>query len=452
MVPARWPLALVFVVFAAVRVEAAGFSLVDQGGRGLGSAYAGEVAIAEDPATLLFNPAGMTRLPGGQLALVGHVLALDVDFEGGDSTVGARLGGGPLHGSREISTSPVGLAPSAGLSFQVAPRWWVGLGFLAPFGFQTDYDGDWVGRYHANKSSLRTVEFSPSVGVKITDRLSLGASLLVQYADAYLSGALDLGGLCELNLDQIGAPPGTCAALGLDVQEVDGFVQIDGTSWGVGYQLGVLYELGARTRIGLAYRSRLRQELEGTAHFKIPAQANILRSTGALRRTESEFVLDLPEVVRLSVYHELDARWAVMAGVSWTHWKRFEEVVVTFANPAQPPLVEPEEWNDAWRVSLGVARRFGSRWVVQLGTAYDESPVPSDALRTPRIPDSDRVWITTGIGYHVTDRLRLDGSYAHFFGLASSTENADPVTGHVLRGRFEGAANLLGVQLSWRFR
>jgi long-chain fatty acid transport protein len=177
----------------------------------------------------------------------------------------------------------------------------------------------------------------------------------------------------------------------------------------------------------------------------VPAQAGILRSTGALRTTASAFVLDLPEVVRFSVHHELDARWTVMAGVTWTHWARFEEIVVRFDNPAQPPLVQPERWNDAWRWSLGMARRFGPRWVAQLGTAYDESPVPSAGLRTARIPDSDRVWLTAGIGYRVTDRLRLDVSYAHFFGLATSTRNADPVTGHVLHGRFAGSADLLGL-------
>lgn len=431
--------------------NAAGFSLVDQGGRGLGSAYAGEVAIAEDATTIAFNPAGLTRLPGGQMAVTGHVLALDVTFENHGSTVGARFGGGPLHGAADASTSPVGVAPMTDVSYQLTPRWWVGFGMLAPFGFRTKWNRQWVGRYHADDSELKTIELAPTVAFKATDRLSLGASLTVQYADARLSSALDMGGICELNLDQIGAPPGTCSTLGLDVQKVDGFVDIDGQSWGVGYQLGVLYEFAANTRVGLSYRSMVRHELGGTAHFTVPPKASILQSTGALRTTGSEFVLDLPEVVRLAVYHELDTRWAVMAGVAWTHWARFDDVVVQFDNPAQPALEQPEDWHDAWRIALGVSRRVGERWVVQLGTSYDQSPVPSATLRTPRIPDSDRVWLTTGVGYRITDRLRLDVSYAHFFGLPSSTSNADPVTGHVLRGDFTASANLWGLQLSWGF-
>jgi long-chain fatty acid transport protein len=450
--PLRLPAAVFGVALAAARVHAAGFSLVDQGGRGLVSAYAGEAAIAEDATTITFNPAGLTRLPGGQLALVGHVLALDVEYEDRGSTVARRFGRAPLRGPNEAGTKPLGLAPNADVSYQLGPRWWIGFGLLAPFGFRTDWDRDWVGRYHAIESDLKTVELAPTVAFKLTDRVSVGASLTAQYAHVRLSSALDLGAICELNVGSLGAPPGSCASLGLPVQSVDGFVRIKGDSWGFGYQLGALYELTPHTRIGLSYRSTLRHEFDGPAEFSVPARASVLRSTGALRTTRGGFVLDLPEVVRLAAYHEIGPHWAVMAGVTWTHWSRFEDVVFTFDNPAQPAIVQPERWDDAWRYALGVARRLGPRWVVQLGTAYDETPVPSARLRTPRVPDSDRVWIATGIGYRATERLRLDLSYAHFFGLESSTRNRDPVTGHVLRGQFSGSAELLGLQLSWTFR
>jgi long-chain fatty acid transport protein len=275
--------------------------------------------------------------------------------------------------------------------------------------------------------------------------------MAVQYAHVRLSSGLDLGGICELNLGTIGAPPGTCEQLGLGVQEVDGFVRIKADSWGVGYHVGLLYEATERTRIGLSYRSMVRHALQGPAEFSVPARAEVLRSTGALQPTNGRFTLELPEVVRLGAYHELNQRWALVAGIAWTNWSRFSSVAFRFDNPAQPTLIQPEGWHDAFRYALGVVRRFGPRWVAQLGTAYDETPVPDATLRTPRIPDSDRVWIATGIGYHAGARLRLDLSYAHLFGLDTTTRNRDPVTGHVLRGDFSGSADLWGVQLTWSF-
>ena len=43
--------------------QSAGFNLLEQNASGLGNAYAGSAAIADNASTIYFNPAGMTRLP-----------------------------------------------------------------------------------------------------------------------------------------------------------------------------------------------------------------------------------------------------------------------------------------------------------------------------------------------------------------------------------------------------
>ena len=444
--------AIACLALAPAGAHAAGFALVDQGGRAQGSAYAGEAAIAEDATTITFNPAGMTRLPGGQIVLSGHVLSLNLAFEDRGSTVARRFGGEPLHGERDASSDAIGFAPNLDVSYRLSERWWIGLGVLAPFGFRTEYDSDWVGRYHAIESDMKMVEVAPTVAVKLLDGLSFGASLAIQYAHIRLSSALDLGAVCEDNLATLGLPPGTCATIGLPVQEVDGFVKLTTSSWGVGYNLGFLYEFTSHTRVGLSYRSMVRHQFEGEAKFTIPKQAEVLQSTGALRDTGAQFTIDLPEVVRLGVYHELGPRVAAMAGIEWTNWSRFASIPTTFDNPAQPPIVQPEEWRDAFRYAVGGAYRPTPRWILQLGGAYDETPVPSPQLRTARIPDADRVWITAGIGHRLTDTLRFDVSYAHLFAPTVSIDNRDPVSGAVLRGRYEGSANILGLQATWAFQ
>src|SRR5688572_9946762 len=50
------------------QAAASGFQLMEQNASGLGNAYAGQAAAAENASTIFFNPAGMTRLQGRQVS------------------------------------------------------------------------------------------------------------------------------------------------------------------------------------------------------------------------------------------------------------------------------------------------------------------------------------------------------------------------------------------------
>ncbi|HWI13811.1 MAG TPA: outer membrane protein transport protein, partial [Burkholderiales bacterium] len=57
-------------LLAAVSSASAAGLAADQSASGLGRAFAGQSAVAEDASTAYYNPAGMTRLHGRQLVLV----------------------------------------------------------------------------------------------------------------------------------------------------------------------------------------------------------------------------------------------------------------------------------------------------------------------------------------------------------------------------------------------
>jgi long-chain fatty acid transport protein len=183
--------------------------------------------------------------------------------------------------------------------------------------------------------------------------------------------------------------------------------------------------------------------------FALPRKATILRRSGALVDTDGRAGVDLPERVSLSAFQQLTPTWAVMSDITWTHWARFDEPVFQFDNPQQPTIVQPEGWRDSFRYSVGVRWTPWRRWTFRLGSAYDEGTIPDERLRTPRIPDTDRVWITSGIGFRPFDRVGFWLGYAHLFALEKRIDNADPVTGHVIRGRYTGEANIVGLQLTW---
>ena len=56
------------------------FALQEQSGSGLGNAFAGGAAVAEDAATIFANPAGMSRLTGMQAVAAGSLICLEAKF------------------------------------------------------------------------------------------------------------------------------------------------------------------------------------------------------------------------------------------------------------------------------------------------------------------------------------------------------------------------------------
>src|SRR5512145_2948367 len=64
---------------------ASAFALIEQSS-GLGNAFAGGAASAEDATTIFFNPAGMARLTGSQVTLAGNLIQPSAKFTDSGST------------------------------------------------------------------------------------------------------------------------------------------------------------------------------------------------------------------------------------------------------------------------------------------------------------------------------------------------------------------------------
>ena len=62
------------------QVLASAFALQEQSASGLGNAFAGGAAVAEDASTVFTNPAGMSRMPGIQGVVEGNLICLSAKF------------------------------------------------------------------------------------------------------------------------------------------------------------------------------------------------------------------------------------------------------------------------------------------------------------------------------------------------------------------------------------
>ena len=132
----------------ALRADAAGFQLQEQTASGLGLAYSGMPAAAQDAGTAFWNPAAMSLLHGANVAAAAHLIDTSFDFTSDGSSYDTFGDGGNAGGGT--------LIPALYATIEINPQVAIGLAVDAPFGLKTDWDVPWAGEFHAAKSEVET--------------------------------------------------------------------------------------------------------------------------------------------------------------------------------------------------------------------------------------------------------------------------------------------------------
>jgi long-chain fatty acid transport protein len=427
---------------APMTASGAGFSLIEQGVRGLGNAYAGAAAVADDASTIYFNPAGMTRLDSREWTGGVSVIDLRGDFtkESATDAIGQPLTGGE-GGNVGHGPAPV---PNLYYHHKINDDLHFGLGIGAPFGLATDYDDDSIFRYQARLSDVAIVNINPALAWEVQPGMSFGVGLNIQYMQVELSNAVDFGAVCFSQVD-----PTTCSALGLTPQNADGSAKITGDGVGYGYNLGVLFE-GDRGRMGFHYRSQVKHDLTGDARFEgrpaIFEDPNADNNPFDNSRVDAGF--RAPWTLSASVAYDWNDRLTLLGDVSYMGWSSFDELRVEYRNPAQPDTVEPQNYSDDIRYALGFNFQYNDRWTLRAGLAYDESPV-SDPYRTARLPDDDRTWFSLGATYRHSATSEFDFAFTHLMIDDEIPLDHTGSQGDRIVGTYEVSANIVGAQ--WRY-
>ncbi len=443
----------IFLAYSS-SAHSAGFAIIENSAAGTGTAYAGAAASTLDASVAWFNPAVMTEFSGRKFSVAGHVVNIASEFENRGTTTNPLLGGDDIEGSERMKDITA-FIPNLYYIAPMSSDMTFGLAINAPFGLETNYRRNWVGRYQAVKSALTGVNINPSLAWRLSDELSIGAGLSAQYLDATLSNAVDSGAVC-LGTAPNNAARAECVRAGLTAGnlEHDSFAEVSGDGWAFNFNIGLLYKISQQTRFGLHFRSEINHELEGDAKFKNdPTFQAVLDASGstAFTNTGVEAAADLPASFSISAAHDANEKIQLLADITWTQWSSFEELRVKFDNPAQPDSVTTENWDDTFRYSVGINYKHNDVWTFRSGLAWDEEPIPSPKFRTPRIPGNDRTWIAFGAGYRVNDEVNLDFGFAHLIVDETPLDHTDEGVGHTTRGIFESNINIVSAQLNWHF-
>lgn len=393
------PLSALLLAAFSCAASASAFQLWEQNASGLGTAYAGSAAVADNASTVFFNPAGMTQLNGVQLSVGVSGIGPRFEFnnEGSSGLLGTGGNGGNAGGWAAV--------PNAYFSWQLTPSWYLGFGVSAPFGLSTEYNSNWIGANQSLKSEIKTINYNPSLAYKLNDKVSFGFGVNYQTIDAEMSNSTPVG-LYRLKGDD--------------------------SAWG--WNAGVLFTLSPSMRVGASYRSAVDYKVEGT------------RNLGATSRAATAD-LKLPDTFILSIWQQVSDRWEAMGDLSYTNWSTLDKLKI---NSSAGTDVEAFNYKDSWRFAWGAAYRATEATKLKFGIAYDTTPTTNND-RSARVPDNDRVWFSVGGQWNLGAMGKFDLGYSYLYLKDPSIKQSKLGGASTLRGRYDDSAHIVGLQYSLGF-
>ena len=286
----------------------------------------------------------------------------------------------------------------------------------APFGMITKYNTNWVGSAHGNASRLHIITITPMAAYKVTDKLSLGVGLPIEKVRARLTHRVNA--------------------------QYDTAVHGDTTD--IGYQLGAMYEFNDKTRIGIGYRSEMKHKLHGRIDSTLPSP---------VLNQEINADLDLPATFSIGAYHEINDKWAIMAEYQRTMWSSFDRLVFTGEQVGGRFSTVYENWRDTNFYAVGASYNIDNQWKARFGLAYDQTAVKL-ANRTPRIPDSDRIWYSFGLGYQYNENLSFDMAFTYINAKEATVDTSltqNRTSGPNVSADYENSVKMWGLSLNYKF-
>jgi len=415
--------------------SASGFQLTEQNASGLGNAYAGSAAVAENASTVFYNPAGMTQLQSREFSGGLAAITTSYKFSNGSSNTGLLSGNGGDGGG-------TGFVPNAYLSLALTKDLYVGLGVGAPFGLKTEYDNPWTGAAQSHKFEVKTMNVNPSLAYRVNDKVSLGLGLNWQKLDAQYVRTAGVGPVP-------GAPSQSNPFSGVPTQLSTADLNLNDNAWG--WNIGGLFTVSATTKVGVSYRSAIQYHATGSVNVSGNPVAAFDRATSSNVKAD----IKLPDTFILSVTQKLNDKWEMLGDLSWTGWSSIPKIDIIRTSGVQNGAIAQTlatDFRDTWRVALGANYQYNDTWKLKYGIAYDQTPVKGADTRLVSLPDNNRVWFSAGAQWKPSKATTVDIGAAYLY-VKDGQINNNQLTSlrGLVNGTYQDSAWILGAQYSQAF-
>ena len=427
-------IATLLASLASSQVMASGFQLLEQNAAGIGNAYSGTAASAENASTVFYNPAGMTQLAGTNASAGITAIQPSFKFSNGASNGGSLVGDGGDGGR-------LGFVPNAYLSTAITKDLYLGLGINAPFGLKTDYDTPWIGGAQSLMFDIKTLNINPSIAYRASETVSLGFGLDWQKLDAKYKR---IAGTAVLF-------PGV-----IDLTKATSLMDISSDAWG--WNAGVLFNLSPMTKVGVSYRSAIKHKATGDITLSSDGSGLGASTVAALTPSKVGNVsadVKLPDTWILSATHKLDDRWELLGDLARTGWSSIPKIDIVYTSGGSSGTIAQTlhtDFRDTWRIAAGANYRISDALKLKFGLAYDQAPVKKASTRLVSLPDNDRTWFSLGAQWQPAKGSTVDIGAAYLY-IKDPVINADQTTTAqgLVNGTYKASAWLLGAQYSIAF-
>ncbi|MFU0913351.1 long-chain fatty acid transporter FadL [Kluyvera intermedia] len=395
----------VAVALVSTQAWSAGFQLNEFSSSGLGRAYSGEGAIADDAGNASRNPALIMMFDRPTFSAGAVYIDPDVNISGKS----------PLSGNstNADNIAPTAWVPNAHFVAPINDQFGWGASVTSNYGLATEFNNSYAAGMYGGKTDLQTVNLNLSGAYRLSSNWSFGLGFDAVYAKAKI----------ERYAGEASAlvPPGYGSAVGITGPDSQ-IAHLKGDEWGYGWNAGILYELDKNNRWGLTYRSEVKIDFDGDYKSSITNLGNQLLGSAGISglpvgtgsaTVPGSLTLNLPEMWEISGYNKVDPQWAIHYSIAYTSWSQFQELKATGSN-GQQLFYKEEGFKDAYRIALGTTYYHDKNWTFRTGIAFDDSPVPADN-RSISIPDQDRFWLSAGTTYAFNEDASIDvgASYMH---------------------------------------
>jgi len=358
---------------------AGGFEVREQSSYFQGTSFAGAAAGGQNLSSIFWNPAASAYVGYGMttdanLSLIFARSNIDVT---GIGAKGANLGACALFAC-SVDSGGEALVPASYMAWRFDSRTVFALALNSQFGSTTKPDDPhWLGAPYTRTSKLFSINANPSVSYEIMPGISIGAGMQVQFLDL-------------VHLRSAAGPPSAPSAT------------LEGDGIGVGVTAGINFRPTVGTSIGLGYRSAIKHNIEGS--FSLPGAPT----------TPVSADVDTPDKVTLSFMQAVSPNARLLGTIDWTNWSRLGVVHVTPTTPAGNVVLD-FRWHDGWLFALGGELDVNPKLTLRAGAAYEISPIQNPSERLVQLPDADRVWLSLGGTYKLSEATSLNFGYSHVF-------------------------------------
>lgn len=304
------------MLLAAGGANAAAFQLAEVSTSGLGRAYAGEAAIADNASVVATNPALMSLFKTAQFSTGGVYVDSRINMNGDvtshatiiTSSSGIKAIEGGSASARNVV--PGAFVPNLYFVAPVNDKFALGAGMNVNFGLKSEYDDSYDAGIFGGKTDLSAINLNLSGAYRVTEGLSLGLGVNAVYAKAQVernAGIIAKSAQDGQVTQALQVLPEPLKYLNKHLPSKDSSVVSlqDRAAWGFGWNAGVMYQFNEANRIGLAYHSKV--DIDFTDRTATSVEANVINAG-----KKGDLTLTLPDYLELSGFHQLTDKLAVI--------------------------------------------------------------------------------------------------------------------------------------------